>query len=170
VVDTYHWTHTYGHACHHGPHSIERFRALLEYLEQQPYKWFLIQEYDSLSLIDPHQINGTVRGNDFHGKQDGFLGTTFIHPPLFFDKSTLQSILATAKPISNEAEKSFWDRWLGYVCELGRIEVKGWGKQGFSQNTIEPEQIPDAVAAVKRGAVHIHGVKTQECYDAITTA
>lgn len=161
---------TFGYACHHGPHSIERFRNLLLHLEKTDYDAFLVQEYDSFSLKSPAPPGPMViQCNLFKTDNDiAWMGDAFTHPPLFFARSTLSRIIAASGIVSDHAERSFWDRWLGLVAKMGAIQLSGWF--GFSQNTIEPNQIEHAVFAVKGGARHLHGCKTKACFDAIMEA
>lgn len=160
----------YGSAQHHGAHSIERFRALLLHMEHLPYDYFVIQEYDSFSLSEPAISVGVLRGNYFPENDPKWLASFFLHPPLAFDRHTLTQLNYAARFLTLEAGNYFWDRWIAVCAELAKISVIGWGDIGFSQNTIEPNQITDAVTAARRGAIHFHGCKSQECFAAIMEA
>lgn len=166
----------FGDACHHGPESIRRFRWLLRLLgDQTQYHGFTIHEYDSLSLrtepgpfIDG-QLTGLVYRDDRPDR--GFVGTTYIHPPLSMTRATLWQIITAMESVPDDAERGFWDRWLGLVCERGMIGLNnGLAGFGFSRNTIEAGDIAAAVEAVRAGAYLLHGVKTEECYRAVKTA
>lgn len=164
-----------GRAQHHGAESIRRFRNLLTYLAGKPHESFSIFEYDSFCLsvgipgFNPDGLSGHVFRDDQPNR--GFVGTYYVHPPLVFSAPTLRRILKSAQHVRDDAECGFWDRWLGWVCEREGIQFQNYlASYGFSRNTIEPPEIPAAVAAVNNGAVTFHGVKTKECYDAIKAA
>lgn len=170
LVKTGHPVLAWGEACHHGAHAIERFRNLLLHLERTPFDRFIIQEYDSFSLAEPTFREHTLYGNAFGTEDHRWLSKVFLHPPLAFDRFTLERLVAASGMIPDHAERGFWDRWLGLVCGLSGIRFQGWGIEGFSQNTIEPDQIKDAVAARQAGAIHFHGCKTAVCFEAILSS
>lgn len=175
-IDLPHEVLQFGHAEHHGPESIRRFRFLLSYLAQKPYETFSIFEYDSfcLSVGMPGFTLDGLAGNVFRDDQPdrGFVGTHYVHPPLLFSKATLDKLLVSAEALSDHAEGCYWDRWIGLAGEMANVPFLDYltSNIGFARNTIEPTQIQDAVDAVKNGAVYLHGVKTKECYDAIKAA
>lgn len=175
-IDLPHEVLQFGHAEHHGPESIRRFRFLLQFLAKKPHETFSIFEYDSfcLSVGMPGFSMNSLAGNVFRDDHPdrGFVGTHYVHPPLLFAKDTLTKILTAAEALTDHAEQCYWDRWIGLACEMAKVPFFDYLKNGygFSRNTIEPPQIADAVEAVRAGAVAIHGCKTKECYDAVTKA
>lgn len=160
-----------GTKCHHGPASIARFRRLLHFLCETDYDWFIIHEYDSIELptrngvlhyADPDKHWHRIYSNLFTADQPQFKGHHFLHPPLSMSKGVLKRIAQEGCHVGDDAEQSFWDRWLGLVCEQAGVEMKGYDDNGFSRNTIEQHDIPAAVAARRAGATMFHGVKSGE--------
>lgn len=167
----------FGKAQHHGAEAIRRFRWLLQLMaDQTQYHAFTLHEYDSFSLdsnVGPfigNALTGLVYRDD--RPDSGFKGTTFIHPPLCMSRGCLQKIVWAMAAVPDEAEHGFWDRWIGLVCERGYIPLHNLLKSGlgFSRNTIEDTDIPAAGEAVRNGARLLHGVKSKECYDAVTSS
>lgn len=166
-----------GGKCHHGPASIMRFRKLLHFLTKTNFDWHIIHEYDSISLPHPSIVNYvkpdshflTIYSNLFTADQPEFKGHHFLHPPLSMSVEVLREIVNQSAFVPDEAEQGFWDRWLGYVCELAGVNMKGYGDAGFSRNTIEPHDMAAAVAARKAGAVMFHGVKSEQVLKALVS-
>lgn len=156
-----------GTRCHNGPEANRRFRNLLEILAMTDYERYVIFEYDSICLSPtlPNEIDGRGLWCNLFGEDQpaarGFLGSHFTHPPLVMDKETLRDIVRAGTDVPDEAERGFWDRWLGLVCERGCIPMRGYARLGFSKNTIAEAELPEAVQAVRGGAVMIHGIKSE---------
>jgi hypothetical protein len=171
----------YGRASHHDAEANARFKYLLNWLNTEPAlqsrRWFVIFEYDALCLSPTLPIaeiaaglrpgEAVVAGPVFQeaGPVPNFKGTRYIHPPLIFNRPGLAAVCAVLKSLPDDAEAGFWDRLLGYATEVGKIPFHNLHKtgRGFSANTIEPSQIDAACSAVEKGAVWIHGVKTELC-------
>jgi hypothetical protein len=180
-VNTYHRLTSWGSKCHHGPVANARFRIMLTTMWGSPTtsNHFLFYEYDSLCL-DPgfspfdSETPGKpfIAGNIFSNNDPRFKGSLFVHPPLAFNRQGLQAILSRcgAGKLSDAAELGFWDRWLGLACNLAGVAPHDWGKSGFSRNTIEPPHVEEAVLAVARGAVMVHGVKDAGVLNQLITA
>lgn len=164
----------WGRASHHNTHAIERFIYFLRHLYLQDYENYIIHEYDSLCLAPtvPPVVSGwdLLWGNVFGDDTPLFAGKMFIHPPLALSSKSLRLILEEHDRFPAVVERGFWDRWLGFIAPKAGVKVNPYGPLGFSCNTIEPSQIPAAVEAVLGGAVMIHGVKTQQCFDALVRA
>lgn len=136
--------------------------------------WFALFEYDAICLSpklpDWLYVDG-IWGNVHHEtNHSDFLGSRYLHPPLFLGRAALEKIVETGDKYPQHFERNYWDRWIGLICELGGVTIHGYGKYGFSHNTIEPEHIPGAVEAARFGCLLFHGIKTQECLDAIVNA
>lgn len=161
---------------HNGPEANRRFKKLLEILTMMDYDRYVIFEYDSLCLSPdlPQRVSEPgLWCNLFDEDQPtarGFKGSHFTHPPLVMDKGTLRDIVRRGEQVSDEAERGFWDRWLGLVCELGSIPMRGYGRLGFSKNTITESELPEAVKAVHGGAVMVHGVKSENVLNKLYAA
>lgn len=163
---------SFGRAGHHDVSSIERFKYLLKLLSLRREDYFVIMEYDSLCLssgIPPELFSvDCIFSNLFHDiPGNPFSATHFLHPPLVFSKKTLSKIVSECERRKEFDGLGYWDRYLGQICESGNIEMRGYGKLGFSVNTIEPSILPAAIEAVAGGAVMIHGIKTEPVLSSI---
>lgn len=156
---------SYGRASHHGGQSIARFKHALAICAHHGEA--VIHEYDSVAWggFDDCQREGVwcnlFRDTDPRRK---FKGTHFTHPPLLFRGDALAKIMAVAPRIPNEAEGGFWDRWLGYVCEIAGVPMHDYWAAGlgFSRNTIEPHDDKAFQHAIEEGRRFFHGVKRKE--------
>ena len=161
----------FGKASHHDAESIRRFRYFLRYAETLPCEWILLFEYDSLCLSGEvpscFHSPGVLVGNWFRNIDRRYVGSQFLHPPLWMHKDTLRRVLEVAKAVPDNAECGVWDRWLGYVCDIGKIDVQGWGHYGFSRNTIHEGDLDSARRAVRGGATMIHGVKDSKTLEVL---
>lgn len=148
---------------HHSAMANWRFKTLLQYLTKVSYEWFFLNEYDSLCLTPalPPCPTESISSNLFTANQPEFRGHHFLHPPLQFSQSVLGRIVTALNKLPDYSENGFWDRLLGYACELGKVPMAAYNNLGFSRNTIEPGDIQAAVQARKNGAVLYHGVKTE---------
>ena len=159
---------------HHDSWALDRFKYLLKLLTTYPYDYFMINEYDSMCMCGPLPEflydRDALWCNLFHDSGTQFLGTSFCHPPLFMSKKILCQIVETGEKYPQHSEHHFWDRWIGLMCELGKIPIAGYDHWGFAWNTIEPHLIPQARQAALDGALFFHGVKTEDCLRAIITA
>lgn len=160
-----------GRKGHHSAMANWRFRQLLEFLTRLRYDWFVVHEYDSICVspeIPPCPVTA-ISANLFTADQPEFKGHHFLHPPLQLGPDVLWRILDAMRKLPDDSERGFWDRLIGYACELADVAMVPYGKLGFSKNTIHPEDIPAAVDARKKGAVMYHGVKTEQVLRALTT-
>lgn len=168
----------FGHAEHHGPASLDRFRYLMRSLsniaEERGIEYFLINEYDSFCLspvLPPMLFADCIWGN-LHHEQPGtrFISTTFLIPPLFASARIIKRIADGCDKHRDVECEGFWDRWLGYVCEQEEIPMMPFGPMGFAVNTIGDAELPSAIEAVKLGASMIHGVKSENVLLALENA
>lgn len=166
-----------GRRCHHGPDSIWRFRHILEFMLQTNFDWYILHEYDSLILesvpgiltfTSEDKLHERLFCNLFTADQPQFKGHFFTHPPLSMSRKVLERIVAQFERMSDTDEQSFWDRYLGYLCERFQIEMKNY-LNGFARNTIEPHDLSAAAEARKAGACFFHGVKGEAALKAITS-
>ena len=155
---------------HHGTEINRKFRRMLEFWLTMDYERFVFMEYDALCLSPefPELDPGKLYGNLFKSDQREFKGHFFLHPPITVCRPVLEKLVAFAKTVPDETD-AYWDRYLGYVCEFGKIPFDGYWGLGYAQNTIQPEHIPAAVEARRNGAVMYHGVKSGAVLKAITS-
>lgn len=182
-----------GKASHHGVQANGRFREMLRLLSLTDYEWFVIHEYDSINLCReiPETIFKTpgLWANVFGNDDPHFKAKQYFHPPLIMDMGTLKALVKAVdmkssthritphldplpsegrgNGLSDGAEGGFWDRWLGVAAELAGVRVNAYGPMGYSKNTIEEGDWTEARRAVERGAMFLHGVKTEETLEAI---
>lgn len=165
-----------GRRAHNGPESIKRFRKILTTMYGLGYHHYAFFEYDAICLqpaIMPKPDFSMV-GNVFYDTSPGrrFEGTVFIHPPIFWPGDIMDHLMRVIGRYSDEQEHGFWDRWLGLICEKEGIPLTNAMDvgTGFAHNTIEPNHLPSAVEAARKGAYLFHGVKTPEVLAAIQAA
>lgn len=163
-----------GRKNHHGPESIARFREMLFRMYTENYARTMFFEYDAIGLSPTLPKSETaICGNVFRDDRPdrGFLGTTYIHPPILFPWDPLDRLIKVLPKYGDNLEHSFWDRWLGLICEVEDIPLMNlMPHYGHAANTIEAPMLPDAVAAAARGVSLFHGVKTPEVLNALTKA
>ena len=181
TIYTPHKTFEFGFKSHHGEIAIVRFRSMLHamLMENQNDGRFMFYEYDSVCLdplFDPFQYEVAgepfICGNVFSNDQPGWVGSCFIHPPIAINSAAIKLIekCCAEKKVANSSEGGYWDRWLGLVCDKTGMMPRGWGKRGFSMNTIEIANIGTAMDAVSGGAVMIHGIKGVAILNALLSA
>lgn len=157
---------------HHGAAAIDRFIKLIGVGVDTGATFILFNEYDSLAYEIPFHMKTTP---GLHGwvwqdgdPRNGFVGRYFVHPPLFMDNESARKVLsASVKLKSLGSERGFWDRWIGMICEKGRIPMHTTEKHHFSRNTIEQGHIGLLKEALEKGATWFHGVKTESVYNMI---
>lgn len=173
IVDTTAPVLAIGKKSHHDAMANRRFRELLIHLETTMHNEWLILESDAICLCKdeiPLGFCGSITGNRFENTEPHrFKGSCYLHPPIAFSRDILERLIAGMKFVSDEDEEGFYDRWLGLLCDRSKVPATGWGKEGFSRNTIEVGDISAAVAARKAGACMFHGVKSDAVLKAITS-
>lgn len=154
----------YGQSCKYGVEANRRIAFLLGLMSALEYRRFVFFEQDSFCL-DPTipWLNHHFTGNVFRGEDAGFKCKFYVHPPIVISKATADALSLASYDLSPEEEHGFSDRWLGLLCEQAKLCPESWIPfgLGFSRNTIESaEDVATARAAIKKGAVMIHGVKS----------
>lgn len=172
VVKTLHTVVAIGTKSHHGSGANRRFRNLIRLLSKTEYDRFVIFEYDALCFGSqiPEFDNDSLWSNLFTDESNSFEGHHFLHPPLMASKAVITAFSEALEALPDNAERNFWDRAAGLACERSNIPMRGYGARGFSKNTIEPHDIPAAVAARKAGASLFHGIKSLEVLRLLTCA
>jgi hypothetical protein len=136
----------------------------------QPEERFAILEYDTLVLrkMPPWQgVNASLTG----GRINGSKATQFFHNPWLFDRDSGESLVrAMEDALGDSAEypNNSPDLFFGLACERAGIKV-GCGFRLFTRNTLDHD-LDLACQAARDGAHVIHGVKTEEQYQAIMNA
>lgn len=151
---------------HTGVESIIRFRTILEHMNGCGYDRYAFFEYDAICLGPLPEKCGDIAGNVFtdDSPNRGFIGTSFVHPPLVFTAGGLAKVVEEMRGMGLADEKAVWDRWFGLCTERIGIPVYNFLKtgEGFADNTIHPPRFIDLRRAVLAGAKMLHGVKTPE--------
>ncbi len=163
----------WGKAQHHGQVANARFRQAVKMALGTGADRVVIHEYDSICLGTlPDTPKDAIAGNAFKAApQLGFLGTTFIHPPIIAWRPALQRLCDILEVENMNGESGFWDRLLGHVCDKNSIPIWNYRDAGlgYSQNTIHPEHYEELRSAVQKGARLFHGIKNAEALDLIVT-
>lgn len=159
---------------HTGIHSIVRFKTILEQMNGQGYDRYGFFEYDALCLGALPTGMGDIAGNVFRDNSPnrGFVGTSFVHPPLIFTAHGLNKIVGEMQGMALSDEKSTWDRWFGLCTERLGMPVYDLLQNGlgYSMNTITPDKHEELFKVIREGCLLVHGVKTPECLDVILQA
>lgn len=161
---------------HSGPDSINRFRdtwrALWRLGNDCAYDRYAIFEYDSFCLDSELPDLPGMAGNrlceDHLSSQ--FRSRFYFHAPWIMSASILGGINTTMQFMAPTCEGSFFDRFLGRALEMHSIPASSFGALGFTgQNEIGPKDYQALADAILKGAVAIHGVKTEECLQVALT-
>lgn len=170
----------FGKASHHDDEAISRFLFLLRFISRMEFGQFAIFEYDSFILnnripdVGPSGLMGVM----FHEPDRVTWGSgMFIHPPFIVGRSAAKALVKEADQLHTDIEakaQGFWDRYLGILVERASRDIAfqplEWGKDSWSNNTIEDEHIAEVCDAVERGVNWIHGCKSEKAYQAIKEA
>ena len=162
-------TMTIGKAQHAGIDAINRFKYMFGFFASAPYDQYLFYEYDAISLAPsiPELPDNTLAGNFFCNTEKTFTSSAYPHPPLMFNRGTAEKIYKAMMSIPNNAESGMWDRFIGRAIDDAGVQRMGFLESGlgYSANTIVPAFYPHMINSIKAGAIHLHGIKTKECYD-----
>lgn len=164
---------SWGHAEHHGAHSVERLHWLLLWISGTDFDHFAIHEYDSVSFgpFSNEVKDGrptALWGNWFESIPDPrWIGQSFVQAPFFLNRFALDTLIAAMGRFPFHACQGYYDRFLGACVEAHGMEKGNWGKDGFSVNSIHDGHLEAAVEARKSGAIHFHGIKNAEVLEAL---
>jgi hypothetical protein len=160
-----------GLASYAGPNSRTRWAFLLSFLAGLQYDGFVLVEYDSLSLCKTFDIlpglHGIVQPN-LEG--DKFLCDQFVNPPWTLDKASLVKMARVAGKFPQIDEGGWDDRLLAAWAQVAGVPILRYEEGGFSRGKIEPHDFPALTVAIARGYRWLHGVKSQEAFDAVMAA
>ena len=168
-INTYgHKLYKIGKSGHNGEDSIKKHILFLNHMLKLGYDWYLINDYDSINLMNPVDIvdNPAIFGNVFNQSlvdQSRWESPIFIHPPIVIHKTIMSKILELN--LSPDKEHGFFDRWLGLCCVKLGINPENFllQKIGYAMNTIEKEDLRPQIREKK----FIHGIKSKEVLEYI---
>jgi hypothetical protein len=152
-------------------HLCRRLLDTVKWCLTQPEDKFVICEYDTLFLRRFPDFNG-INACQTGGRVNGSKANQFHHNPWAFDRITGEKLVAALEKVLPECQEypdNSPDLFFGYAMEKAGIEVRCEFKM-FTRNTIEGLDIELARAHSELGTHVIHGVKTKEAFDAITSA
>lgn len=170
----------WGKASHHNQDAINRFKFLMTFLSTMDYGQFAIFEYDSF-ILNPYLPDvgpsGFMAVRFCEPDHKTWGSNQFFHPPFIVGRSALKCLVQEARDLNTTVElkaQGFWDRYLGILVERAGRDIAfqplEWGKDSWSNNTIEDEHIDEVVTAVEQGVNWIHGCKSAKAYEAIKEA
>lgn len=152
---------------HHGDELADRVVEMLEWALSQSWSMFGLFEYDAFHLA--HMAPPLKGMSAIRYKQDNptyWEGAFFLHYPHLYSREALAAIVPQLKAIRarGEVDTRYSDRFIGRAAELAGIPVQDLKaeKLGFSRDTITTADVPEMEKAVRKGAVAIHGVKTED--------
>lgn len=159
-----------------GDNHIVRFLDTLEYcLREQSlkdYGAFCFIESDSafFAPIPPPNID-TFYAKLAGYKDQGFIGSQYVHTPWMMDRIMGGRILKAGRAMHKAGliERGFLDRWFGLMIDLYDLDWKDTGASTYTQNTLDSEEkIADAIKAISGGAYYCHGIKSPEVLAALS--
>lgn len=156
-----------------GPNLCHRLVDTLRYIERAHFDKGIIVEYDTLVLKDLTNFSG-LRCNLTGGQTWGSKATFFSHNPWCVEARLASEMAVEGLKIINEGicaygtPESSPDVFLGLICD--RLGIKpDHSLKLFTRNTIiNPEDVGGARVAFLDGYDAIHGVKSEEIFNAIT--
>ncbi len=124
------------------------------------HDYFVIAEYDCLFFSTPKP----------HGKFFGTMFNEFIHPPWGMNRNDAARFVRAGRALlQNNLISGGWpDRHMRALYDL--VSPESIDVENYSKNTLDhPWMIEEARMAIERGAFSIHGVKTQDQFNALTS-
>lgn len=158
-----------GQAAYFGHLMLERLRLELQWMSQQPHKYFLVHEWDSFCLSPQipeicysENQQGTIWFNEVRDPRphESPYPKIALHAPWFFSKDVIVRMLAVADKIPMHPITPFSDWYsLAMACEAG-VEARPWAiiEIGGQRNA---ETVDGHERARHRGWCMIHPVKEQ---------
>jgi hypothetical protein len=153
-----------------GNHLPLRLLRTLQRMRDEPFNWFCVAEYDVLFLKKLPNLPSGLTAHYAGGKPEGCHCNSFYHGPYIMDRDTADTIVQAGYEIIKEkmADTSP-DCFIGQIVERAGIEVHTDILKSYSRNTIHGEVwTREARQAVDEGAICVHGVKSQQVFDALT--
>ena len=128
--------------------------------------YYVFIEYDGIMLSRPVERD-IIQANTFYDSSMVFSSVYYHHFPWIFPRKVLEEF---CERVSLEPfNKGFVDRWLAVQLDIMNMKVFHLleSSEGFSRNTIEPQDIQQLIKAVSHGAYAIHGIKTEAVLDIV---
>jgi len=169
IIQTDHYVIATGNRGHHNTAANRRIKDMIRFFLMTEHERLAFFEYDAVCFqpVLPLLKEDGLWSNLFTSDQPQFQGHFFTHPPLIMSRDVAIRLLHQLDKMPDDSELCFWDRMVGYACELAFIPMYHYGERGFARNTIEPGDIPAAVQARKSGALFYHGIKSPQALEAI---
>lgn len=167
------WVFVYGRSARYSAQTNKRTIELIKLACSLMPSFTTFVEYDALLWRWPEELiakfmahtgGGAVAfGSVFQNADPKFKARFYIHSPIIFTIAALCRTLWEMKKLPADAEGGFGDRLFGLAIENAGIRVVDGHEFGlsYSQNEITPENVANAVAAIKAGVCFTHGVKDE---------
>lgn len=156
-----------------GDHLCRRLIDTIEACMALGATEIIIAEYDTLffhKLQSPLPAGITM--NRTGGNSPGFKGSAFYHGPWIMDVITAARVIDAGREMLDEGDiEGGWpDRFIGWLAEKYQIPVNEGFFKNYTQNTLDqPHHLEEARAARIAGAFAIHGVKSHQQFDYVTS-
>lgn len=138
--------------------------------ELHQYDTAIILEPDTIFLKPPPPHPGGLAAVLAGGNSPGFHGTQYFHPVWRVDRETAKLMVEYGERMlqCGLIELGFPDRFIGLMVDLYDIPWTPFPE--YSQQSLDtPTKIQQAREAIIEGAVAIHGVKTFDQLQAVTS-
>ena len=168
-VSTKHRVFCYGMADHTGPAAIARWVNLLNFLWTEPHDIWVIFEYDSLCLDPQLYVRPGFYGIDrpnFEGAR--FMASHYLGPPWTIDRESLRRLRQVANVHHEVYEHGCDDRYLAALAMIAGVPMLNHDRAVYIPGAVITSGHYDMVRkAIRGGGTYVHGVKTQECLNAV---
>jgi hypothetical protein len=161
----------YGPAEHHGFASNRKVLLALKQAIQGFPTNVLLMEHDAF-ILKPFKEWGHAIPTDaiwcpsFSDTRPnrGFVGTRFCHPPIIMNHRMACRLVSAMEALGPACEDGFFDRYIGLACDQHGIKVQDMWAEGlcYARNPIEGHYLDEACEAVKKSAIFIHGIHTED--------
>lgn len=152
---------------------LKVFKWCASNAEALDYNVFCISEADVIFVRPVPEWPILPLGTRAGGKSEGFLGSSYFHPPWLISWEDMSAIVRYSERLLSVGldERGFPDRFIGLLSDL-YPDVGFQDSGNYSQNTLDqPHYMAEAIAAVKRPTTWAcHGCKTKSQYDALIEA
>lgn len=155
-----------------GENQVIVFLSTLNYILENDDTWeqVCLTEYDGLFFGNVPAVKEPGLMATLAGYRDGdFRGAAYFHAPWVMTRNTAEYMVETGERMlrAGLTERGIVDRWLGLWMDL--YDIKHIHSGCYSQNSLDrPQWMEEAREAVRVGAWHIHGVKTEEQFKELT--
>jgi len=146
---------------------LRTFEHLISFTKSD---WFAVAEYDTLWFKPiPRDLPLGLTSHLAGGKMPGSHCNFFCHNPWIVDRDTACKIVDTGNEILHSGNfDPSPDLFIGHVAEVAGIKVHTDILKSYSRNTIHAPWDDEALAAIRAGAVCVHGVKTPDVFQKLT--